>query len=148
MSVDDPGPEEVARLTALLTAEHAAVYAYGVLGARLDDQTRPLAQQADDAHRASRDALAALLAARSAPAPATRAAYDVAVAGRTEALALAVRVEQGLAVRWRDLVGGTDDRDLRRFAAAGLTAAAVRATGWRTAVGGAPRTAALPGTAG
>ena len=141
-----PGPDEAARLAALLAAEHAAVYAYGVLGARLDDQTRLLAQEADDAHRASRDALVALLAARSAPAPATRAAYDVVAADQAEALALAVRVEEGLAVRWRDLVGGTDDRELRRFAATGLIAAAVRATGWRAATG-APRTSPLPGTA-
>ena len=142
-----PGQDEAARLGALLAAEHAAIYAYGVLGARLDDRTRVLAQEADDAHRASRDAVTALLAARSAPAPATLAAYDVAAADQAEALALAVRVEEGLAVRWRDLVGSTDDRELRRSAATGLTAAAVRATGWRAAIGG-PRTVPMPGTAG
>ena len=139
---------EVDLLAELLEAEHAAVYGYGVLGARLDEQTRRAALAAFDVHRARRDAVAAQLRTRGAEPQPGLPAYDVAVADAPGAVALAVRLEEGMALRWRDLVGGTDDRDLRRFAAAGLTAAAVRATGWRTAVGAGPRTAALPGTAG
>lgn len=135
-------------LQSLLADEHAAVYGYGVLGARLDDATQPAAQRADDAHRTTRDTLAALLAARRATAPATEAAYDVAVDGPADALILAVRLEEGLGVRWRDLVGGTDDQALRRLGVAELTATAVRAAGWRGMQGRTPGTVAMPGVAG
>lgn len=137
---------EVDLLQSLLAGEHAAVYGYGVLGARLDDALRAAAQAADDAHRARRDELTALLRGRGAQVPVTLAAYDVAVAGTPAALALAVRLEEGLGVRWRDLVGGTDDAGLRRLGVAGLTATAVRAAQWRAALGVQPPTVALPGT--
>lgn len=133
---------ETALLAAVLDAEHAAVYAYGVLGARLDNRTRLLAQQAFDAHRVRRDELAARLGS-TAPGPA--AAYDVAVSSRAAALDLAVRLEQGLSVRWRDLVGGTTDPGLRVLAVGALQETAVRATVWRRTAGTRPGTVALPG---
>ena len=136
---------EVDLLSALVAAEHAAVYAYGVLGARLDDADQERARAADDAHRVRRDALADLLRERGAPVPASLPAYDVAARGPDDARELAVRVEEGLALRWRDLVGGTDDAELRRLAVSGLTEAAVRAARWRRSLG-RPATVALPGT--
>lgn len=135
---------ETALLTAVLDAEHAAVYAYGVLGAQLDDRTRPLALHAFDAHRIRRDELAARIGA-SAPGP--HAAYDVAVSSRGGALALAVRLEEGLSVRWRDLVGGTSDRRLRSLAIGALQETAVRAAVWRQTAGTRPVTVAFPGQA-
>ena len=140
-----PGTE-VELLTALVAAEHAAVYGYGVLGARLDEDLRERAQAADDDGRVRRDALSALLRSRGAPVPVPAPAYDVAVAGRADALALAVRLEEGLALRWRDLVGGTDDPVLRRTAVAALSSAAVRAARWRRSLGLRPPTVALPGS--
>ncbi len=134
-----------ALLQALLEAEHAAIHAYGVLGARLSEPGQAAAGRADDAHRGARDDLVGLLRARGADVPGTRPAYGVAVADEAEALELAVRVEEGLAVRWRDLVGGSDDRALRRFGTAGLVDAAVRAARWRAAAGTQPRTVPLPG---
>lgn len=133
-------------LQALLAAEHAAVHAYGVLGARLEGDLLLEAQEADDAHRARRDRLAELLRARGAPVPGTLPAYDVQARTADDALGLAVRVEDGLALRWRDLVGGTDEPGLRRLGAQGLTDAAVRAARWRRAGGDRTPTVALPGT--
>jgi hypothetical protein len=72
--------------------------------------------------------------------------YDVAVADAPAALQLAVRLEAGLSVRWRDLVAGTDDQALRRLAVAGLQETAVRAAQWRRRAGVTPATVALPGT--
>ncbi len=137
---------ETTLLTALLAAEHAAVYGYGVLGAQLDEPNRMLAQQAFDAHRVRRDQLAARL---GTTAPGPLAAYDVVVSSRAGALALAlaIRLEQGLAVRWRDLVGGTTDRQLRVLAVGGLQESAVRAAVWRRTAGTRPATVALPGQA-
>ena len=132
-------------LRTLVEAEHAAVYGYGVLGARLAEPLRTAAREADDAHRARRDELGALLRARRSAVPPTRAAYDVAVADQADALALAVRLEEGMALRWRDLVGGTDDRALRAVGISALTDAAVRAARWRRAIGRRTGTVALPG---
>ena len=136
-----------ATLADLLATEHAAVYAYGALGARLDDATRRQAVAAYDAHRTRRDALVALLRARgqriAGPAP----SYDVAVADRTAALLLAVRVETELGVRWRDLVAATDEAALRRLAVQGLQDSAVRAAQWRRTAGMTSVTEALPGQA-
>ncbi len=138
--------DEVLLLTTLLEAAHATVYGYGVLGARLDDAGRKAALSAFDSHRARRDQLAGRLRDRRAPEPAAEPSYDVAVAGRAAALALAVRLEEGMSVRWRDLVAGVDDASLRALGVAGLTETAVRAAQWRRVAGVQPATVALPGT--
>jgi hypothetical protein len=70
----------------------------------------------------------------------------VTVADAAGALALAVRLEEGMALRWRDLVGGTDDAELRRLGLSGLQETAVRAATWRELAGAGPVTVALPGT--
>lgn len=134
-------------LAELLEAEHAAVYGYGVVGARLSGQARRDAQLAFDGHRGRRDQLVARLRERGAdPAP-PPPAYDVQVTSEQDALALAVRLEEGLAVRWRDLVGGTDEQALRALALAGLQESAIRAAQWRRRAGVTPPTVALPGVA-
>ena len=137
---------DVALLEVLLAAAHAAVYGYGVLGARLDDDLRRSALRAYDAVRARRDLLAAHLRERGATPRPALPAYDVEVDRPPEALALAVRLEEGLGVRWRDLVTGTDDLGLRRLGIAGLQETAVRAAEWRVRAGVTPVTVALPGT--
>lgn len=131
-------------LAAVLMDEDAAVYAYGVLGARLDDATRAVALDHFDAHRLRRDEVIARLRAAGRPRQGPRTAYDVAVGGRAAALTLAIRVEDSLAVRWRDLVGGTTDAGLRRLGVSGLTDSALRAATWRRTAGLTP-TVALPG---
>lgn len=136
---------ERALLAELLEAAHAAVYGYGVLGARLDDATRRVALAAYDVHRARRDALAAQLRARGSEPEPGLPAYDVVVADSAAARALAVRLEEGMALRWRDQVGGTDDVELRRLALSGLQESAVRAATWRELAGTGPGAGALPG---
>jgi hypothetical protein len=138
----DPSVADV--LADLLADEHAAVYAYGLLGARLPDAERRLARTAFDAHRAVRDLLRGRLVALGAtPAP-PHPAYEVRVVNRAQALALAVRLEEGLAVRWRDLVAVSDARPNRRLGVQQLQACAVRAARWRRTSGRTP-TVALPG---
>ena len=134
-------------LAALLADEHAAVYAYGVLGGRLDDQDRRQALADFDAHRRSRDDVTNRLRAAGRPPAGPHPSYDVTVVARTDALALAVRIETSLAVRWRDVLGATADVALRRLAVAGLQASAVRAAQWRRTAGVQPVTVALPGVA-
>lgn len=132
-------------LLELLRGEHAAVYGYAVLGARLDTHARAQALADVDAHRVRRDDLAARLRARDVQPPGPAASYDVAVDSPAQAQALAVRLEEALAVRWRALVGGTSQPGLRRLGVEGLQGAAVRAARWRRASGLRPGTVALPG---
>lgn len=108
-------------------------------------QPRQLAQLAADSHRARRDDLGARLRAVDAGVPGGRPSYDVTVSSPAEAVALAVRLEEGMALRWRALVAGTDDQGLRRLGIAGLSETAVRAAQWRKSAGDPP-TVALPGT--
>jgi hypothetical protein len=136
---------ELDLLAELHESEHEVVYGYGVLGARLDDGTRSLARAAHDAHRARRDGLAALLQARGRTPAAGLAAYDVTVVDAAAGLALAVRLEEGMALRWRDLVAGTDDVELRRLGLRGLQETATRAATWREVAGAGPVTVAFPG---
>lgn len=134
-------------LIGLLEAEHAAVWAYGLLGARLSEEELEQARAAHDAHRRSRDALVPLVRDRGGAVPAPAAAYDVRVPTAAEALALAVRVEEDLALRWRDLVGSSTEVPLRRLGVAGLQDCAVRAARWRSLAGARPTTVAFPGQA-
>ncbi|MEO6204443.1 MAG: ferritin-like domain-containing protein, partial [Mycobacteriales bacterium] len=114
-----------AALRDLLATEHQALYAYGVLGARLADPERATALSALHGHQAARDALTGLLRATDGAVPGPALAYEIEVGTRAEALALAVRVETDLGVRWRDLVGLTDDVPLRRLAVQQLSDTAV-----------------------
>ncbi len=132
-------------LAALLAAEHAAVFGYGVLGARLEEVSRAAARAAVVSHRSRRDQLDALLRSGGAVPEAALPAYDVQTRTPALALALAARIEDGLSVRWRDLVAGTDDRSLRELAVTGLQETAVRAAQWRLLAGDQSVTLPLPG---
>lgn len=135
------------RLGQALQAEHAAIFAYGVIGAHLDSATVQLARLAEGAHRTRRDRLQQLLRSRSADVPAAESAYALPfpVTDRITALRLAVGTEQACAAAWWAALGETDGDD-RRLALAALTDCAVRTTQARTAAGIRPSTVPLPGT--
>jgi hypothetical protein len=123
-----------AALSTLLAGEHAAVFAYGLVTARVADAREPLARSLWQAHLARRDALEARLdAAGLAPAEAAPA-YDVGTlpAGPADAVALAARVEDGLASVAFGAVTTTTGAT-RLEAAADLVIAARRAATWRAA---------------
>jgi hypothetical protein len=135
------------KLVAAVKAEHAAIYAYGVLGARLDQNTVAFAVDADAAHRRLRDAVAARLTAAKVTPPPPEPAYLLPkpVTDRASALALAIEVEQRAAAVWREALADTTGDD-RRLALTALVDGAVRATRARTLAGVRPVTVALPGT--
>ncbi|URM89424.1 ferritin-like domain-containing protein [Streptomyces sp. MRC013] len=117
---------------AVLAAEHAAVYGYGVVGARVDAAGRAEAAQAHAAHRARRDAAARTVRdLGGTPAVAAPAyALPFPAADGEAAVRLAAVLEDRIAGAYADLVraaGGS----LRRDAAAALREAAVRAVRWR-----------------
>ena len=138
MSVLDP----VAALQAALAAEHAAVYGYGVAGARLRGAAQTSARTLWDAHRATRDRLAAMIGARHAVPVAAAAAYrlPVRITSPRTAAACVATLEERLAAAYLGLVG-VDDMRLRTLGVQSMQEAVMRAVRWR---GGPPRSA-FPG---
>jgi hypothetical protein len=134
---------EAVVLGELLAAEHAAVWAYGVIGAHLDEHRQVAALAAFDAHRLLRDSLLARLRARDLPTPGPELAYTMPAGSP---VVQAISLESDLCVLWRDLVASTDSTDLRGLAVRALSDAAVRAARWRIAGGIRPVTVPLPGT--
>lgn len=125
-----------------LAAEHAAIFAYGVIGAHLEDH-RSAAREAERAHRSRRDELVLLLGDQ---APTAEPSYllPFPVDNPDDAVQLAIVVEERVAAIWRGLLpeSGADDRERALDA---LTDAAVRATRWRVAAGLEPATIPFPG---
>lgn len=127
-----PPPSEWAALGALLDGEHAAVFGYGVVTARVTPSRRERARREWQAHLTRRDELRAELLGSGRTPPAAAPAYDV---GRpppdsAAAIRLAVSVEVGLArVAAAAVAACTGPR--RGLAARSLVTAARTATHWR-----------------
>lgn len=117
---------------ASLAAEHAAVYGYGVLSGRLEENRRAVATAAFDAHRARRDALVRTVRGLGGEPVAADSAYALpfAVPDAAAAVRLAALLEDRIAGVYSDLVRASRG-PLRREAANALREAAVRAVRWR-----------------
>jgi hypothetical protein len=124
-------PTASAGLSQLLEAEHAAVFAYGLITARIPDSRREATRALWLAHRARRDELERDLAAAGVTPPAALPAYSLGAVPVTPAqiAALAARVEEGMAAAALTTVIATTGR-VRRHAALDLVRAARRATAW------------------
>jgi hypothetical protein len=120
-----------------LGAEHAAVYGYGLVGARLAAAELDAATAAYAAHQTRRDAVAQLIRDRNAQPVAAPPAYRPRqpLTNRSAALRLAVRLEDDCAAAYTGILGMTDTASLRRSAVGWLTDAVVRDQTWRTALG-------------
>jgi hypothetical protein len=127
-------------LGAVLAAEQAAVYAYGVVGGQVSDDLRDAAATALQQHAARRDLVAARLSASGRrPAPAAAAyALPFPVTSPRTARALAAHVESAVAAADADLVAASPAA-ARVEAARWLAQSALAAHSW-----GAPATA-FPG---
>lgn len=142
-----PTGEAVQAVQDALSAEHAAVWTYGLVSAFVENG--PKTAEGANAHRARRDATERLLRDASVePVPPAPAYLPPApVTDATSAIAALVAVEIDACVAWRGVLERTEDADLRRTALDALTASAVRATRWRKVGGLLPAGLALPGTA-
>jgi hypothetical protein len=123
---------ELEALQKALAGEHAAVYGYGLVGARLGGRDRAAARAAYDAHLARRDRLAAMISGQSATPEPALPAYEppFPVTDAASAVALAVTLEDGLAATYADGVAQTAGAT-RELMVRALYEAAVRATRWR-----------------
>ncbi|MFI6415165.1 MULTISPECIES: DUF4439 domain-containing protein [unclassified Streptomyces] len=117
---------------AVVAAEHAAVYGYGVVGARVGAARRAEAGASHAAHRARRDAAARTVRDLGGTAPVSAPAYALPfpVPDEEAAVRLAALLEDRVAGAYADLVRASGGA-LRRDAAAALREAAVRAVRWR-----------------
>ncbi|MDG4792486.1 ferritin-like domain-containing protein [Micromonospora sp. WMMD1082] len=138
------GPAEA--LAGALTAEYAAIWAYGPIGVRLSDAERKAAVEAEAAHRGRRDALVLQLSTAGNVVPPDRAGYALPfpVTDRASALRLAVEVEERTAAFWRATLPASTGAERDRALAA-LIEYAVRATRWRRSAGVTPLTVPFPG---
>ncbi|GGT50423.1 DUF4439 domain-containing protein [Actinomadura citrea] len=128
---------------AALAAEHAAVYGYGVLGARLRGTLRQTAKDLWNVHRARRDQLVSILSV--APVAAASAyRLPVAVTSARSAAQLAAALEGGLVPAYVGLAG-VSSPDLRAFAADSAQRASAWAARWRSRSGAAAPAEAFPG---
>jgi hypothetical protein len=142
----DQGTENAA-LNDALAAEHAAIWGYGVVGAALDGTARQAAEDAEAAHRDVRDQVGALLSGRHADVVDARGAYALPfpVLSAVDAAALGAVLEEGVATAWVRVLDQAAERSARELAVGVLSAAEVRAVGWRVAAGKTPITNAFPG---
>jgi hypothetical protein len=122
----------LAAAQAALAGEYAALYGYGVVGARVGAEQRSDARAAYEAHRAQRDALTRTIQGLGARPVAAAPAYALPfpVPDQAAAVRLAAYLEDRIAGSYADLVR-TAHGDLRRNAAAALRDAALRAVRWR-----------------
>ena len=130
----------VGALQTALSAEHAAVYGYGVIGAHLTGSEQAAASRDWLAHQIARDDLEAMLRSLGAQPVAAAPAYRLPGAVRTahDAVTLAAAVEDRTATAYLGLVAESPPA-IRRFGALRLRATALRAAFWRGA------TVAFPG---
>jgi hypothetical protein len=142
----DARTENTALRTAL-AAEHAAIWGYGVVGAALDPSAQGLAAVSETAHRDIRDRVVDLLAERGADPVDAEGGYALPfpVLSGTDAAALAVVLEDGVAAAWVRVLDQAVERSTRELAVGALTATEVRAVGWRATAGQTPVTRAFPG---
>ena len=135
-----PAPGTIRALQTALTAEHAAIYGYGVVGAYLAGSMRATATNDWVAHQVARDHLEAVLRSFGAQPTAAAVAYQLPVPVRnaSEAVALAVALEDRIATAYLGLVA-LSNVSIRDFGAMQVQASAMRAAAWR---GG---TVAFPG---
>ncbi|HEY5858175.1 MAG TPA: ferritin-like domain-containing protein [Aldersonia sp.] len=144
--MSDPGPEQQALIDAL-NAEHAAVFAYGVVAAFSNPERTDLIAAHSAAHRARRDATIDALTAAAVTPPSAQAGYTVPfpVGDPITAAQLAVAIEHDTAVAWRSVIERAQSEPTRRTGVETLTDAAMRLATWQTILGTAPPTAPFPG---
>ncbi|MEU0543177.1 ferritin-like domain-containing protein [Nocardia sp. NPDC005978] len=134
-------------LTDALSAEYAAVFAYGVIAAYANPDRERLVAEYTAAHRARRDSTIDALKGLGGTVPAPAAAYTspVPVDDPIPAAKLAVVVETDTATAWRAAAEAASAPEVRRTAVEALTECALRLATWQSILGVNPATTAFPG---
>jgi len=141
-------PGALSALQAVLAAEDAAIFGYGVAGAHLAGSRLTAAEQDWTGHNRARDALAGLISRLGAVPVAAQAFYRLpfGVHDAASAAALAAYLEDGVTRAYLGLVA-VSDPSLRGYGALAMQGSAERAAFWRgstEAFPGLPASALLP----
>jgi hypothetical protein len=141
-------PGALSALQAVLAAEDAAIFGYGVAGAHLAGSRQVAAEQDWTGHNRARDALAAMISRLGAVPVSAQAFYELpfAVRDAASAMTLAAYLEDGVTRAYLGLVA-VRDPSLRNLGALAMQASAERAAYWRgstEAFPGLPANALLP----
>lgn len=144
---EDLTAADIEALQQAVAAEHAAVFAYGLVLAHAQNHRRDQIQDHLAAHRDRRDHTTAVLVGAGADVPAAAAGYtvDQVVDSPQAAAELAVVIEEQTAQSWYALIESARTPGVRALGAEALTDCAVRAARWRVAAGIVPATTAFPG---
>ncbi|MER7083879.1 protein of unknown function [Saccharopolyspora kobensis] len=137
-------------LRSALSAEHAALWVYGLASAYVgENRVRSAIDDAQEQHRRLRDTAEKVIRGAGQIPPSAQPAYDVGerVSDQDSAIGLLIKAEGDCQVGWRSVLENTDDPGLRGTALDGLTTSATRATRWRLTVGQQPAAQAFPGQA-
>jgi len=143
-----PVPGALSALQAVLAAEDAAIFGYGVAGAHLAGRWLAAAEQDWTGHNRARDTLSAMISRLGAVPVAAQAFYRLPfpVHDAASAMALAAYLEDGVTRAYLGLVAVSDPR-LRELGALAMQGSAERAAYWRgrtQAFPGLPASALLP----
>jgi hypothetical protein len=144
---DRPKDADQAALFDALGTEHATIYGYGVVSAKVLPAENALVSEAIAQHRDRREAVVAMLSEREVTVPLPAAGYQLpmTVNNYIEAAKLAIRMESDCAVAWRAVLEQARSEQDREFGLAALTQSALLATRWRRVLGAWPVTEAFPG---
>lgn len=131
--------DAAAAVTTALQGEHAAVYAYGLVAARLTERARTAAVAALEEHEDAVDELSDVLRAEERPVPAAEPAYRLPgpLTAPAEVQALALEIEERLSVLHADTVAASEG-GVRILATDLLVRTASRAATWRGAAEALP----------
>ena len=126
------GAPAAAALQSALSAENAAVYGYGLAGARLTGSQFTVAQEYWSGHRSARATLTTMITQLGSAPPPAAAAYrpPFPVNSAGAAVSLAAMLEDGVLTAYLGLVA-VDDPSMRAFGAQRMQTAAIRAAYWR-----------------
>jgi hypothetical protein len=138
--------EAVTALQTALAAEHAALWAYGLVAA-YDTKSAATVTTMITGHQSARDTAANLIVQGGATPVGPQPAYTSPkpVTDVATALDLALTIESDCADAWRAVIGSTDDSTLRGTALSALTDAAMRMVTWRKTAGDKTVTVPFPG---
>lgn len=140
------GQDTIDALQVALSAEHAALWAYGLVAAYDGTAAATVATMVAN-HQGTRDVAANLIVAGGATPVGPNPAYTPPnpVSDPATALQLALTIETDCANAWRGVIGATDDSALRGTALSALTDSALRMVTWRKQGSLEPLTVPLPG---
>lgn len=146
-SVTALGDDTIEALQTALSAEHAALWMYGLVAA-FDPDMSDTVSAAIVSHQGARDAAANLIVLGGGTPVGPEPAYTAPDKATDEksAAQLAIVIEEDCAAAWRAVAGFTDDSALRGTALSTLTECAMRMVTWRRAAGATVLTSAFPGS--